>query len=73
MNIEGESMAQEINRICPYCGSKLNYETYKMEKGKAPQCICYCDNDNCSIQPCTDAASASDVYQEILAITGDKK
>ncbi|WP_191025650.1 hypothetical protein [Clostridium butyricum] len=66
-------MAQKINRICPYCGHKMIYDTYKTEKGRAPQCICYCDNDDCSVKPCTDSTSASNVYAEILAITGDKE
>lgn len=30
-------MAQKINRICPYCGHKMIYDTYKTEKGRAPQ------------------------------------
>ena len=73
LNIEGESMVQEINRVCPYCGKKMMYDIYKVARGKAPQCICYCDNENCSVKPCTDATSASNVYAEILVITGDKE
>lgn len=61
-------MISEINRICPWCGSKLKYEVYTSK-----QCICYCDNDDCSVNPCTDSTSSSRVYQEILAITGDKE
>lgn len=63
-------MANEINRICPYCGHKLMLDTYK---AKPMQVIAYCDNDNCTIKPCTDATVPSRVYAEILAITGDKK
>lgn len=66
-------MVQAIDRICPYCGHKMIYETCRTKKGKAPQCICYCDNDDCPVKPCTDATSASKVYAEILAITGDKE
>lgn len=66
-------MAQTINKICPYCGEKMVYDTYVIKRGKAPQCICYCDNDNCSVKPCTDATSPTKVYAEILAITGDKE
>ena len=62
-------MASEINRICPYCGSKLKYDTYR----KLIQCIAYCDNDNCPVKPCTDSTSPSNVYAEILAITGDSE
>lgn len=66
-------MAQEINKLCPYCGHKMIYDIYRIKKGKAPQCICYCDNDDCPVQPCTDSTSPSKVYSEILAITGDKE
>lgn len=63
-------MVSEINRICPYCGHKLKYDIYKT---KPLQSISYCDNDNCPTQPCTDSTFPSRVYQEILAITGDKE
>lgn len=64
-------MASEINRICPHCDCKLKYETYG---GMKPvQVIAYCDNDDCPVKPCTDSASPTMVYQEILAITGDKE
>jgi hypothetical protein len=69
--LKGEIIVSEINRICPHCGQKLKYETY----GKMPttQVIAYCDNENCPVKPCTDSACPSMVYQEILAITGDKE
>lgn len=63
-------MASEINRICPWCGKKLKYDTYKI---KWVEAIAYCDNDNCPVKPCTDSTFPSRVYQEILAITGDKE
>ena len=44
-----------------------------MEKGRSPECIAYCDNEDCPVKPCTDATSATRVYYEILAITGDKE
>lgn len=66
-------MANIVNRICPYCGQKMIYDVYKIGNGKAPECICYCDNDDCKVKPCTDSTSPSKVYQEILAITGDKE
>ena len=62
-------MASEINRICPYCGSKLFWENYVIRR--RVQSIVYCDNDNCSVKPCTDSTSPSNVYAELLAITGD--
>lgn len=61
-------MINEINRICPYCSQKLKYEIYS-----ATQTIAYCDNDDCIVQPCTDSTLPSNVYKEILAITGDEK
>lgn len=59
----------EINRTCPYCGSKLKCDIYK----NPLQHICYCDNDDCPVKPCTDATTPTRVYAEILAITGDTK
>ena len=64
-------MAYEINRICPYCGHKLVMDSYKM--GKHIETIAYCDNDRCPVKPCTDSTTPSNVYAEILAITGDKE
>jgi hypothetical protein len=64
-------MANEINRICPHCGKKLQYETYS--NMPSTETIAYCDNDNCTVKPCTDSTSPTKVYQEILAITGDKE
>lgn len=61
-------MASEINRICPHCGSKLMFEVYT-----SGQSIAFCDNDNCPVKPCTDATIPSRVYEEVLAITGDKE
>lgn len=63
-------MASEINRVCPYCGQKMVWDTYNT---KPKQSIAYCDNDSCSVKPCTDATIPSRVYAEILAITGDKE
>jgi hypothetical protein len=65
-------MATEINRICPHCGSKLVYDTYKYPNRKSEH-IAYCDNDKCPVKPCTDSSTASNVYADILAITGDKE
>lgn len=62
-------MAQEINRICPYCGKKMYMDSYR--KMPNVQGIAYCDNDECPVKPCTDATIPSKVYAEILAITGD--
>lgn len=66
-------MAHTINRICPYCGEKMIWDSYKIGEGKGRQSIAYCDNDNCQVQPCTDSTIPSRVYDEILAITGDKE
>ena len=63
-------MEREINRVCPYCGNKTNYETYRMEKAEY---ICYCDNDKCPVKHCTDLASLSMVYEKILDIVGAKE
>lgn len=63
-------MAREINRICPYCGSKLIADSYKT---KPVEHIVYCDNDECPVKPCTDSTIPSKVYAEVLAITGDKE
>ena len=60
----------EINRICPYCGKKLIYDTYRTNPIES---ICYCDNDSCPVKPCTDATTPTKVLAEILAITGDKE
>jgi hypothetical protein len=65
-------MTTELNRICPYCGEKMFWDTYS-NKPKRPTSITYCDNDNCPVKPCTDATNPSRVYAEILAITGDKE
>ncbi|MBS6043942.1 hypothetical protein [Clostridium baratii] len=63
-------MEREINRVCPYCGNKTKYETYRMEKAEY---ICYCDNDKCPVKHCTDLASLSMVYEKILDIVGAKE
>ncbi|MDM8310812.1 hypothetical protein QUW36_01950 [Clostridium cadaveris] len=62
-------MKGEINRKCPWCGRKFKMEAYR----KPLQVIAFCDNDNCPVKPCTDATSPSNVYREVLAITGDKE
>ena len=56
------------NRICPWYENRMKMESYTSN-----QLICYCDNDNCDVKPCTDSTIASKVYQEILAITGDEE
>ena len=61
----------ELNRICPYCGKNMVWDTYKINNSL--QSIAYCPNDDCPVQPCTDSTIPSRVYAEILAITGDKK
>lgn len=45
--------------LCPYCGEPTKLETYIMEKGRMPETIIFCDNDECSVKPCTDATRAS--------------
>jgi ssDNA-binding Zn-finger/Zn-ribbon topoisomerase 1 len=68
---EGVNMANEINRICPHCGSKLLSDSYKINK--QVEFIVYCNNDNCPVKPCTDSTIPSRVYNEVLAITGDRE
>lgn len=58
-------MADEINRKCPFCGSNLTLDTYKMsEEGKHGnmRMIVYCDACN---KFCTDSSSPSMVLEEI--------
>ena len=58
-------MANKINRECPFCGEKLTTDSYKVSKGI--EFIAYCDNENCDVQPCTDATTPSKVFAEILS------
>ena len=55
-------MAHIINRICPYCGEKMVWDSYKVGEGKGIQSIAYCDNDDCLVKPCTDSTIPSRVY-----------
>lgn len=38
---------------CPYCGVNTKLETYDKGRGKALSTVVFCDNDECTIQPCT--------------------
>ena len=63
-------MENEINRVCPMCGTKLKSEMYNMnhenehKMGKL-QMIVYCDNCN---EFCTDSTLPSRVLEELKCI-----
>lgn len=64
-------MTTQLHSICPYCGEKFIMDTYSMN-GHV-ECIAYCDNEKCSVKPCTDSTYPSRMFAEILAITGEKE
>ena len=51
-------------RKCPYCGEPMVFETYQ----NPLQFIGYCDNENCTVMPCTNATNPTRVMAEIEAM-----
>ena len=50
---------------CPFCGEALEIEYYSTGvKGKAGKTIVFCNNDNCTVKPCTDETSPSKAIAE---------
>lgn len=50
---------------CKYCGCDLVSEIYEMGRGRTRRMVVFCDNDSCSVRPCSGDNIPSVVMEEV--------